>query len=128
MSTSHSGVIALVLTVARAAMAGCGSSSSPATTSAASTSASSSAATTSNPSQLAKSTPIASAAFSNFALQVATTSAPQLSASQAKVAARCFQKEFLAAGFKTQADLEKPSNGEKERGITVNCILKAQNH
>jgi hypothetical protein len=128
MSTSHRCHIALVLSVAAVAVAACGSSSSTAKTSTAATPASSSTPTSSNSSQLPKSTPIASPAFYNFALQVATNSAPQLSASQTKVAAECFQKGFLAAGFKTQRDLEKGSNGEKERGITVRCILKAQSH
>jgi hypothetical protein len=128
MSTSHRCQIALALSIAAAAAGGCGSSSSTANTSTATTPASSNTPTNSSSSQLPKSTPIASPAFYSFALQIATSSAPQLSASQTKVAARCFQKAFLAAGFKTQGDLEKGSNGEKERGITVRCILKAQSH
>jgi len=128
MSTSHWCQIALVSSIAAAALGGCGSSSSTATTSTATTPAASSTPTTSNSSQLPKSTPIASPAFYNFALLVATNSAPQLSASQTKVAAQCFQKRFLAAGFKTQGDLEKASNGEKERGITVKCIVTAEGH
>jgi hypothetical protein len=109
MSTSHWCQIALVSSIAAAALGGCGSSSSTATTSTATT-------------------PAASSTFYNFALLVATNSAPQLSASQTKVAAQCFQKRFLAAGFKTQGDLEKASNGEKERGITVKCIVTAEGH
>ena len=128
MSTSHRCQIATVLSVAAAAVGGCGGSSSTATTPAARTTASSSTPTSSNSSQLPKSTPIASPAFYNFALQVATNSAPQLNASQAQVAAHCFQKGFLAAGFKTQGDLEKGANEEKERSITVACILKAESH
>jgi hypothetical protein len=128
MSTSHWCQIALVSSLAAAAVAGCGSTSSTAKTSTATTPASSSTPTTSNSSHLPKSAPIDSPAFYSFALQVATNSAPQLSASQSKVAAQCFQKRFLAAGFKTQGDLEKPANGEKERGITVRCIAKAESH
>ena len=128
MSTSHKRQVALVLSVAAAAVAGCGSSSSTTTTSTASAPASSSTPTTSNSTQLAKSTPISSAAFYDFALRVATNSAPQLNARQSGFAAHCFQKGFLAAGFKTQGDLELATNGDKERGITVACILKAQRH
>jgi hypothetical protein len=126
MRTSHRCQIALVSSVAAAAVAGCGSSSSKTSTS--TTQASSSAPTSSNPGQLPTTTPIASPAFYNFALQVATSSAPQLSASQAEFAAHCFQKGFLAAGFKTQGDLEHGANGDKERGITVTCISKAESH
>ena len=128
MSTSHRCQIALVLSVAAAAVAGCGSSSSKTKTPTSTTRASSSAPTSSNPSQLPKSTPIASPAFYNFALQVATNSAPQLSASQAEFAAHCFQKGFLTAGFKTQGDLEQGANSDKERGITVTCVSKAESH
>ena len=128
MSTSRRCRIALVLSVAAAAVAGCGSSTSTSKTPTATSPASSSTATSSNSSQLAKSTPIASPAFYSFALQVATNSAPQLNASQTKAAAHCFQKGFLAAGFRTQGDLEKGTNGDKERAITVRCILKAQSH
>ena len=128
MSTSHRCQIALVLSVAAAAVAGCGSASSKTNTPTSTTRASSSAPTSSNPGRLPKSTPIASPAFYNFALQVATNSAPQLNASQAEFAAHCFQKGFLAAGFKTQGDLEQGTNTDKERGITVTCISKAESH
>jgi hypothetical protein len=128
MSTSYRCQIALILSVAAGAVAGCGSSSSKSTTPTATTAASSSTPTRSNPSQLPKSTPIASPAFYKFALQVATNSAPQLNASQTETAAHCFQKRFLAAGFKIQGDLEQGANSDKERSITVACILKAQSH
>ncbi len=128
MSTWHRCQIALVLNVAAAAVAGCGSSSSETKTATATTRASSSVQTSSNPSQLPKSTPIASPAFYNFALQVATSSAPQLNASQAEFAAHCFQKGFLAAGFKTEGDLQQGVNGDKEHGITVMCIANAESH
>ncbi len=126
MSTSHRCQIALLLAVAAGAVAGCGSSSSKTETPTASTPASSTTPTSSSPSQLPKSTPIASPTFYNFALQVANSSAPQLTASQRVFAAHCFQKRFLAARFKTQADLEQGANSDKERGITVACIAKAQ--
>ena len=102
MSTSQKRQVALVLSVAAAAVAGCGSSSSTTKTSTA-TPAAASTPTSSNSSQLAKSTPITSAAFYDFALRVATNSAPQLNARQSGFAAHCFQKGFLAAGFKTKA-------------------------
>ncbi len=128
MSTSYRCQIALVLSLAAGAVAGCGSSSSMTRTPAATTQASSSTPTSSNSSQLPKSAGIASPIFYNFALQVATSSAPQLTAGQRVFAAHCFQKRFLAAGFKTQGDLEQGANSDKERGITVACILKAQSH
>jgi hypothetical protein len=128
VSTSYRCQIALILSVAAGAVGGCGSSSSTTTTPTATTPASSSTPTGSNSSQLPKSTPIASPAFYKFALQVATHSAPQLNARQTTTAARCFQKRFLAAGFKIQGDLEQGANGDKERSITVTCILKAQSH
>jgi hypothetical protein len=126
MSTSYRRQIALLLSVSAVAATGCGSSSSTTKTPTAGSPASSSTPTGS--SQLPKSTPIASPAFYNFALQVASSSAPQLNASQRVFAAHCFQKRFLAAGFKTQGNLEQGGNTDKERGITVACILKAQNH
>jgi hypothetical protein len=128
MNTSHRCQIALVVSVVAAAVAGCGGANSNTQTPTATTPASSGTSTSSNPSQLPKSIHIASPAFFNFAHQVATSSAPQLNASQAEFAAHCFQTRFLAAGFKTQGDLEKSSNGDKERGITTTCILKAQSH
>jgi len=128
MSTSYRRQIALLLSVSAVAATGCGSSTSTTKAHTAGPPASSSTPTGSNSSQLPKSTPIASPAFYNFALQVASSSAPQLNASQRVFAAHCFQKRFLAAGFKTQGDLEKGANTDKERGITVACILKAQNH
>ncbi len=128
MSTSHRCQIALLLSVAAGAVAGCGSSSTTTSTPTATTAASSSTPASSNPSKLAKSTPIASPSFYNFALQVANSSAPQLTASQRVFAAHCFQQRFLAARFKTQGDLEQGANSDKERGITVACILKAQSH
>src|SRR5690242_4264971 len=97
LSTSRKCQIALVLSVAAAAVAGCGSSSSKSETSTATTAAASSTPPSSNSSQLAKSTPIASSAFYNFALQVATHSAPQLNARQTEFAAHCFQNGFLRA-------------------------------
>jgi hypothetical protein len=128
MSPSHTRQMALVLIIAAAAVAGCGGSSGKTKTSAVTTPASSSTPTSANPSQLPKSTPIASPAFYSFALQVATTSAPQLNASQAGSAAHCFQEKFLAAGFKSQGDLEKGANGAKERSITLACIFEAERH
>lgn len=126
MGTSNGRRIGLALLgVVAAAVAGCGSSSTKTKASTAATSASSST-PNSNSSQLPKATPIASPAFYNFALQVATSSAPQLNASQAASAAQCFQKGFLAAGFKTQEDLERDSNGAKARSVTETCILKAE--
>jgi hypothetical protein len=128
MNRSHRCQIALAVSVAAAAVAGCGSSSSKTTTPTTTTPAAPGTSTSSNSSQLPKSTPIASPAFFNFAHQVAISSAPQLNPSQAEFAAHCFQKQFLAAGFKIQGDLEKGSNGDKERGIATTCILKAENH
>ena len=128
MSTSHKRQVALVLSVAAAAVAGCGSSSSTTTTSTASTPASSSTPTTFELDPTGEVDAYRSAAFYDFALRVATNSAPQLNARQSGFAAHCFQKGFLAAGFKTQGDLELATNGDKERGITVACILKAQRH
>ncbi len=128
MRTSRRCQIALVLSVAAAAVAGCGSSSSKTKTATTTTRASSSVQASSNSSQLPKSTPIASPAFYNFALQVGTSNAPELNASQAEFAAHCFQKGFLAAGFKTEGDLQQGANSDKERGITVTCIAKAARH
>lgn len=120
------------------AVAGCGGSSSKTQTSAATTSAASSTPTTvstpttSNAGHISKSARVASPAFYAFALQVTNNSAPYLSASQAKFAAHCIQNRFLAAGFKTQANVEKATNGQSHsqrvRDILTTCFLNGRSH
>jgi hypothetical protein len=73
---------------------------------------------------------VASPAYYTFTLAVTHNTAPYLNASQAKLAAHCIQSRFLAAGFKTQADVEKATNtsGEKVRDILTTCFLKGRFH
>jgi hypothetical protein len=77
---------------------------------------------------VSKSARVASSAYYNFALQVTNNSAPYLNANQAKFAAHCIQKRFLAAGFKTQADVAKAAHGQKVRGILTTCFLNGRFH
>jgi site-specific recombinase XerC len=77
---------------------------------------------------VAKSARIASPAYYNFALAVTNNTASYLSATQAKFAARCIQKRFLAAGYKTQADVEKAAHSQKVRDILTTCFLKGRDH
>jgi hypothetical protein len=129
--------ILAVVIAAAVSLAGCGGSgkkttSSNATTPAASstptTPTTSSTPTTSGSTQVPKSERIDSPAYYNFALQVTNSSAPYLNTKQANFAAHCIQHRFLAAGMKTQGDVEKPSNADKLRSITTTCFLNAHYH
>jgi hypothetical protein len=130
-------VAAVVVSIA-VAVGGCGGSSSKtktstaATSAASSTSTTSSTPTTSNAGHISKSTRVASRAFYAFALQVTNNSAPYLSPSQAKFATHCIQNRFLAAGFNTQADVEKATHSQthsqKVRDILTTCFLNGRNH
>lgn len=128
---------AIVISIAFAVV-GCGSSSTKSKASTATTPAASSTPTTSSTSStsdaghISSSARVDSPAFYNFALQVTDNTAPYLSASQAKFAAHCIQNGFLAAGFKTQADVEKAtksqSHSQKVREILTTCFLKGRSH
>jgi hypothetical protein len=129
-------VLAVVIATA-VAVSGCGGSSKRTTSSQVSTPAASSTPITpttsstptpSNSSTAPKSERVDSPAYYNFALQVTNSSAPYLNTNQANFAANCIQHRFLAAGMKTQADVEKPSNGDKLRSITTTCFLNAHYH
>ena len=70
--------------------------------------------------------------FYDFAVQVANTSAPYLSASQANFAAHCIQHRFLAAGFKTEGDVQKATHSQahsqKVREMLTTCLLNGRYH
>ena len=139
MRTTTPAVVVAVVSIA-IGVAGCGGSGnkgsgstspSPAASSMQTTAATpttSGTPTTSNAGHVAKSAQIASSAYYNFALEVTNNTASYLSATQAKFAAHCIQNQFLAAGYKTQADVEKAANGQKVHEILTTCFLKGRYH
>lgn len=135
MRASWPTMAGLVLSIAVAA-GGCGGSSSKTTTAgtsaASSTPTTVSTPTTSNTGHISKSVRVASPAFYAFALQVTNNTASYLSPSQAKFAAHCIQNRFLAAGFNTQADVEKATqsqtHSQRVRAILTTCFLNGRNH
>lgn len=132
---------ALVVLIA-SVVTGCGSSggkspASTATTSAtSSTPASSSTPTSPSPptgstsGHVSRTARVASPAYYRFSLAVTNSTAPYLNSSQASFAAHCIQQRFLAAGFKTQADVERATHtdGQKVRDILTTCFLKGRYH
>jgi hypothetical protein len=138
MMQATSPILAAVAISIAVAVGGCGGSSSKTKTSTATTPDASSTPTTlstpttSDASHISKSVRVTSPAFYDFAVQVTDGSAPYLSASQAKFAAHCIQNRFLAAGFKTEADVQSATHSQTHsqevRDILTNCFLNGRYH
>lgn len=140
MVQTNTPFVAVAVVSIAVAVAGCGGSSNkgsgstsptPAASSTQTTSGTpttSATPTTSNAGHVAKSARIASPAYYNFALAVTNNTVSYLSATQAKFAAHCIQNRFLAAGYKTQADIEKAANDQKVHEVLTTCFLKGRYH
>jgi hypothetical protein len=124
--------IAVISSLASAALgvAGCGGSTTTSvgtapTASAAPGPSATPTSTAVSPGHVPASTRIDSAAYLAVLEQSAAQGA-QLSPSQAASAAKCTQRGLQAAGFKTQGDSEGAVNGPKSVRVFVGCLQQAK--
>jgi hypothetical protein len=118
------GAVAGLLILGALAVAGCGGGGSTSTATGVATTSTTNATPGFDPSNVPKSTAIASTAYFNALVQAFSQNG-KLSKSQAESAAHCIQDGLTKAGFKTQGDAEG-ANAKQAIGTIYLCVQKAQ--